>query len=234
MNQNKVAIVTGASKGIGRAIAIALAEKGCSVVLAARNKKRLEAVRNEIGEKALVVKADIRSSKGVSNLIKKAKRKFGRIDVLVNNAGIRGDIKPLFSYSEKTWDDVIATNLKGTFLCCKAVLPIMMKQKSGMIINISSVNGLHSVQNLSAYSASKFGIIGLTESLAYEVQNYGIKIYAVCPAGVDTEMHRNLYPGHNTENLLKPEDVAKKVVKLCSGKAASGSIFVVRKRRLCF
>ncbi len=231
MNQNKAAIITGASHGIGRAIAIALAEKGCSVVLAARDKKRLEAVRNEIGEKALVVKADIRSSKGVSNLIKKAKRKFGRIDVIVNNAGIRGDTKPLYCLSEKSWNNVINTNLKGTFLCCKAVLPVMMKQKSGIIINISSVNGLHGVPNLSSYSASKFGIIGLTESLAYEVKDYGIKVYAVCPAGVDTEMHRKLYPDHNTKKLLKPEDVAKKVVGLCNGKTATGSSFIIRKRQ---
>jgi 3-oxoacyl-[acyl-carrier protein] reductase len=201
--KDSVAIVTGGGRGIGKTIALALAKEGAKIVICARTIREIYNTAKEIrslGREVLAVKSDVRSSDDVRNFIKKAISKFGRVDILINNAGI-GLYKPLMKTSEKNWEDVIDTNLKGTFLCCREVLPIMVKQRKGIIVNISSVAGKHGFANMSAYCASKFGVIGLTESLAKEVNKFGIKVYAVCPDRVDTE--------------IKREYVAKKVLSLC-------------------
>ena len=131
----------------------------------------------------------------------------------MNNAGV-AIIKPLNETSEKEWDQIIDINLKGTFLMTKEILPIMIKQHSGVIINISSGAGKHGFPGLSAYCASKFGMIGITESLAGEVSRYGIKVFAVCPGTVDTKMIYSIYPEINPAELIKPEKIAKKVLEL--------------------
>ncbi len=198
-----VAIVAGGGRGIGKAIALELAKEGLKIVIAARTAREIYNTANEIkslGSEALAIKTDIRSSSDVKNLIKKTISKFGRIDILINNAGI-GIFKPLVKTSEREWDKVLDTNLKGTFLCCKQVLPMMIKQRKGIIVNISSIAGKHGDAYYSSYCASKFGIIGLTESLAKEVDKFGIKVYTVCPDRVNTK--------------IKQKDVAKKVFSLC-------------------
>ncbi len=212
----KVAIVTGAGRGIGKAISLALVKEGANIVLVSRTKSELENVASEInkqGSKTLTVVADVSDQNDVKQTVVKTVDVFGRIDILINNAGVTYR-KLLENTSEKEWDNTINTNLKGVFLFSKEVLHIMEKQKNGIIVNISSGAGKYGFPELSAYCASKFGVIGLTESLAREIED-GIKVYCVCPGGVDTKMHRNLFPKDPPETLIKPEKIAQKVLELC-------------------
>jgi 3-oxoacyl-[acyl-carrier protein] reductase len=215
--KGKTAVVTGGSRGIGKAAAAALAKEGANIVIASRTLRVLKKTANEIersGAEVLPARADVSSEKDVVKMVRKAVERFRRIDILVNNAGI-AIRKPLVETSEKEWNRVIEVNLKSAFICSKYVLPYMVEQAEGVIINISSVAGKHGFSGFSAYSASKFGIIGLTESLAKEVEEYGIRVYAVCPGGVDTRMYHSLFPQSHSAFLQKPEDVAERVVQLC-------------------
>lgn len=231
--ENKVAIITGSGRGIGKAIALALAKEGCNVAVTARTSNEINQVAKEIKElgiEVLAVKADVSKSTDVRNLVKKTIRKFGRIDILVNNAGIVV-IKPLVETTEKEWDDVININLKGAYLCSKEVLPYMIKQGNGVIVSISSGAGHYTFKNLSAYCASKFGLLALTGSLAKEVNNYGIRIFAICPGRVSTDMQIQ-FVGRERFKIFKhfmiqPEKIANKVLELCSNsdKFNSGSCF---------
>jgi NAD(P)-dependent dehydrogenase (short-subunit alcohol dehydrogenase family) len=227
--ENKVAIVTGGSRGIGKAIAIALAEKGYNVVICSRNINELNKAKEEIENfnvKVLAIKCDVRNYKEVKNLVNKTMEEFGRIDILINNAGIALK-KSVIDTSEEEWDNVIDTNLKAPFLLTKEVLPIMVKQKSGCIVNISSGAGKSGFAEFSAYCASKFGLIGFTESLAKEVKNNGIRVYAICPGPVATKMQEEIvgkmYP-FIKPFIQKPEDVAKFVIDAIEGKYESGSV----------
>lgn len=214
--KSKVAIVTGGSKGIGKSLAILLAKEGANVVIVARTEKHINDTVNFIksfGGNVIGIKTDIRYSKDIKNMIKKVIEIFGKVDILVNNAGI-AIRKSLIETSETEWNKIIDINLKGIFLCCKEVLPIMIKQNNGIIINVSSGAGKYGFPNFSAYCASKFGVIGLTESLSREVPK-GIKIYVVCPGAVDTDMQRKVFPEGKGYELDRPEDVAQKIIKLC-------------------
>ncbi|MCZ7356836.1 MAG: SDR family NAD(P)-dependent oxidoreductase [Candidatus Methanoperedens sp.] len=211
---NKVAVVTGGGRGIGREIALALAREGADIAVAARTDREIGVVAAEIeklGRRSLAVPMDVRSIQAVKNLVRRTKAVLGGIDILVNDAGIAFR-KTLAETSNGEWDMIMDTNLKGTFLCCREVLPVLTK--GGVIVNISSGAGKSGIPELSAYCASKFGVIGLTESLAYEVAKKGIRVYAVCPGGVDTGMHRSLYP-EDVSSLLRPEHVAAQVLELC-------------------
>jgi 3-oxoacyl-[acyl-carrier protein] reductase len=227
--KNKVAIVTGGSRGIGKAVAIALAKKGYNVVICSRNKDELNKAKEELEKfnvKVLAIKCDVRHYKQVKNLVKKTIKEFGRIDILINNAGIALK-KNVVDMSEEEWDNVIDTNLKGPFLFTKEVLPFMIRQKSGCIVNISSGAGKTGFAEFSAYCASKFGLIGFTESLAKEVKNFGIRVYAICPGPVATKMQEEIvgkmYPLIKPF-IQKPEDVAKFVIEAIEGKYETGSI----------
>lgn len=203
--------------GIGKAIALRLASEGANIVICARGIKELKKSAEEIkkvGVKVMWSKCDVRNSKDVRKLIDKTMKEFGRIDILVNNAGV-GLYKSVLETTIDEWDEVLDTNLKGIFLCSKFVLPIMMRQKYGRIINISSGAGKYGYANMSVYCASKFGVIGFTESLAREVRNTGIKVYSVCPGGTNTRMYHSMFPGTDPNELLKPDDVAKVVSELC-------------------
>jgi len=220
MFDKQVSIITGGSSGIGEAV----------VELFLKEKTRVIVADKKLSDRGLFIRCDVSRYSHVKRVVKTAIKKFGRIDFLINNAGIRL-IKPLSEIREKEWDKVIDVNLKGSFLFSKEVLPYMIKQRYGVIVNTSSINGKYGVPNLSAYCASKFGLVGLTESLAKEVENYGIKVFAICPYPVDTETYRKLYPQHRTKNLINPLKVAKEVLKLCnpSCKVESGSSIVIRK-----
>ncbi len=203
-------MVTGGGRGIGRASALALAASGAKLVLAARSE--LGEVAREIrgaGGTALTVKTDVRSPGQVEHLFRRAVDVFGRIDILVNSAGV-ALLKRFEDTTEEEWDMIIDTNLKGVFLCCQQAVKTM--EKNGVIINISSGAGKTGLPGLSVYCASKFGVIGLTEALARETP---LRVYALCPGGVNTRMHREIFPHENPANLLQPETVAQKILELC-------------------
>lgn len=184
----KTAIVTGATRGIGRAIAFKLLEAGMNVAVCGRSEAQLAEFDHP---QVLPVKADISSVENVNNLVKQTLEHFGRIDVLINNAGITRD-GLLMRMSDEDWDDVIQVNLSGTFYLCRAVIRHMLKQRSGRIVNISSIVGVAGNPGQANYAAAKAGIIGLTKSLAKEVASRQILVNAVAPGYIDTEMTRVL------------------------------------------
>ena len=209
------AIVTGGGRGIGKVAAILLAKKGVNVIVCSRTQNEIDDTVNAIKPMhagVLGVKCDVSISSQVDNLVKKAAGRFGEIDILINNAGIVF-VKQLADTSEKEWDETLDSNLKSAFLCSKAVLPHM---KAGTIINISSGAGKAGFENLSAYCASKFGMMGLTESLAWEVANRNIRVMAICPGEVATKMQEvdPEYYRQNKSRMLKPEQVAAKIVEM--------------------
>ncbi|HHT9134049.1 MAG TPA: SDR family oxidoreductase [Candidatus Avalokitesvara rifleensis] len=217
MSTPRVAIITGATRGVGRACARIFSATGYNVTLFGRNSDLLNKIVEEIKERSgrvLGVKGDVRNPSDVRDAVEKTLRNFGHIDVLVNNAGVGYGLIPLTEFSDKQWHETIDTNLTGVYYFTKAVIPAMKPRRSGIIINISSGAGRHGVGGLSAYCASKFGVIGLTESVAEEVKQYGIKVVALCPGGINTEMHRAIFPEHEPEGLLTPEEVAQKILSL--------------------
>jgi NAD(P)-dependent dehydrogenase (short-subunit alcohol dehydrogenase family) len=230
----KVAIVTGASSGIGKAIALRLAKEGADVVVVcdrdvSSGKKVAQEVM-EMGTKSLFVKADVSKSNDVDQLIKKTFERFGKIDILVNNAGIVR-IDAVTEVKEEDWDAIFNVNVKGAFLCARAAAKEMIKQKAGKIINISSTMGKTGFPFFSAYSASKAAIIGLTQSLARELAPLNIRVNAVCPGVISgTKMRKWLAKEFAKRKLTKermgvsapplgigtPEDVARVVLFLAS------------------
>lgn len=227
MLKGKCAIVTGAAKGIGKAIALKLASLGANIVLNYRSseEKAIE-TENEIkalGVEVLRVKGDISNISDVENLINTAKEKFGKIDIMVNNAGITKDTL-ILRMKEEDFDSVINVNLKGVFNCLKTITPIMVKQREGKIINLSSVVGLSGNAGQVNYAASKAGVIGMTKSLAKEIGARGITVNAVAPGFIETDMTEVLGDKFKEEakksiplkRLGKPEDVANVVAFLAS------------------
>lgn len=190
------AIVTGGSRGIGRGIAYELAKEGVRVALAdlpetAADRDETMAEIRRLGSEAMAIDADVRDEAQVQAMVAATIAQFGQVDILVNNAGVI-KIGPVAMFSEADWDLVIDVNLKGTFLCSKAVLPHMMGRKTGRIINLSSIAGKKGRAMSSSYSASKFGVIGFTQSLAHECGGFGITANAICPGEVQTHMWNNV------------------------------------------
>lgn len=227
MLNGKCAIITGASRGLGKAIALKLASLGTNIVLNYRSsEKEAIDVENEIkemGVEVLSIKADISKLAEVENLVAAAKEKFGSIDIIVNNAGITKD-GLILRMKEEDFDSVIDVNLKGVFNCLKSITPIMVKQKHGKIINISSVVGISGNAGQVNYAASKAGIIGMTKSLAKEVGSRGINVNAVAPGFIETDMtdalgdkvKDELKKGIPLKKFGKAEDVANVVAFLSS------------------
>ncbi|MHB1274299.1 MAG: SDR family oxidoreductase [Candidatus Humimicrobiaceae bacterium] len=234
MNLNdKVVVITGASKGIGKNISTALAKEGAITVLVSRNKETLEKTHEEIlslGGKALAIPADISKEEEILNLFSKIKDQFGRLDILINNAAtiITGK---LVDFSLKDFDKMMQTNLRGLYICCQQALRIMLPQKSGYIINISSVAGFKGYAEQSAYTASKHGVMGITKSLAAEVYKDGIFVSAILPGGVDTELAWYARPDIDRSILISPQDIADTVLYLLhlSDTAWVDQIYIHRK-----
>jgi NAD(P)-dependent dehydrogenase (short-subunit alcohol dehydrogenase family) len=209
--KERVAIVTGAGRGVGRATARLFASKGARVVLFSRTMAHIEEARQEIeslGGQALAIAGDVAREEDVRSLFQKAKSAYGRIDILVNSAGIVA-LRPFVDMDTETWDQVIAVNLRGTFLCCREAFRIMSEQKGGVIVNISSLSGVKGVEKfpgLSAYNVSKSGVAGLTEILAVEGKPYNIRVCAVSPGAVDTEMLHQAAP--QLKAGMTPDDLA--------------------------
>ena len=194
-SMRRAALVTGGAKGIGRAVCLALAENGMNIAVnyagSAAAAEETAAACRAFGVQAITLQADVRSPEACQNLVEDTAAAFGRIDVLVNNAGITAD-KLLMRMTESDFDNVLFTNLKGTFFCTKAASRLMMRQRYGRIINISSVVGLHGNAGQANYAASKAGIIGLTKSTAKELAARGIRVNAIAPGFVETEMTKVL------------------------------------------
>ncbi|PYF07072.1 3-oxoacyl-[acyl-carrier-protein] reductase [Ureibacillus chungkukjangi] len=227
----KTAIVTGASRGIGRAIALQIASEGANVVVnfSGSEQKASEVVKEiqNLGSQAIAVQANISDNNSVQELMNATMEQFGAIDILVNNAGITRD-NLLMRMKEDEWDDVINTNLKGVFLCTKAVTRQMMKQRAGRIINISSIVGVMGNAGQANYVAAKAGVIGLTKTTARELASRNILVNAIAPGFITTEMTDTL-PEDVKSSMLNqiplaklgnPEDVAKAVVFLASDDAS--------------
>jgi 3-oxoacyl-[acyl-carrier protein] reductase len=236
----KVAVVTGGGRGIGRAIALGLARQGADVAVAvSRDVAGAEAVAEEIralGRRALARKTDVANGEEAEALVAAAVEELGRIDILVNCAGITRD-GLLMRMSEEDWDTVIDVNLRGTFLCTKAALRRMVRQRSGRIVNVTSIMGVVGNGGQANYSASKAGIIGLTKSTAKEVGSRGITCNAIAPGWIRTQMTEGL-PDEMRDTVVKqvplarlgePEDIAGPVVFLCSDAASyiTGQVLVV-------
>lgn len=220
---SKVALVTGGSRGIGRAIAAAFAECGVSVVLTGRDSEKAQAAAEEIGGQASGIAMDVRDRAAVDTAIKSVLEERGQIDILINNAGITRD-NLLMRMKPEDWDAVMATNLNGVYYCSQAVLRPMIRQRSGRIINISSVVGLMGNAGQVNYAASKAAILGFTKSLAREVASRNVTVNAVAPGYIETDMTKDL-PSEATDALREaipmrrigqPSEVAKAVLYLAS------------------
>lgn len=212
--EGKVAVVTGASRGIGLAIAQRLGEMGAKLGLCSRDPKKLEAATQQMRAAASAVFAmpvDVTRADQISSFVQAAQKSLGPIDILVNNAGV-GWFGPTQDATEEAWDSVLDTNLKSVFLMSKAVAPSMIERKTGHIINIASLAGKNTFKNGGVYCASKWGLMGLTGCMAEDLRQYGIRVSAVCPGTVDTEF--SPHTGKDPAKLLQSEDIAHAVAML--------------------
>src|SRR5688572_25817465 len=216
----RTALVTGSTRGIGKETALLLLQKEFNVIISSRSQQSVDSVIQEIHDKfpskkenILGLKCDVSQQSDVKSIVELSVKTFGKIDILVNNAGIVY-YKNIMDTTEEEWNKTIDTNLKGVFLFTKEGLPYMLENKSGVIVNVSSGAGKSGFPNLSSYCASKFGVIGFTESIAKEVADNNVKVMAICPGGVDTKMIDDIVDnGYNlsNRNLMKPEQVANKI-----------------------
>jgi len=229
--RGRLAIITGAARGIGKAIALTFVREGAKVALVDIDGKKLEALKNEIEKRkgeSILISCDITKNPEVQAMVNQVKKAFGRIDILVNNAGIirRGTIETV---TEKDWDQVMEVNLKGTFNCCKGVAGIMKQQGYGKIVNVSSIAGkMGDITSAPGYGSSKAGVDALTKTLARQLARYGINVNGVSPHAIETEMSSQWSEERRKEiiasiplgRLGRPEDVAEAVLFLASESAS--------------
>lgn len=213
--REKVAVVTGGGRGIGEAIALALAKEGANVVLAARTSSEINRVAEKIhilGRRALAVPTDISKEAEVRLMVERANKEFGGVDILINNAGIHGPIDSVANLDMKELQRTIDINLKGVIFCTKAVLSQMIRRKRGKIINISSTHGKRGAPYLSAYSITKAGIIAFTQSLAREVVRYKINVHVITPHAMDTTMPQEILAEASAAAGVSPEERRQQVL----------------------
>lgn len=216
--EGKNAIITGAGRGIGRAIAEAFAAQGCNIAALARSENEIEetaALVRALGVRAVAVKCDVTQAGSVAAAFAAAESFLGPVDILVNNAGM-ARFKPFASLTMGDWNETLASNLTSVFLCTQRVLPGMMARRAGRIINISSVSGLKPIAEQSAYCAAKHAVNGLTKTLALELSEFGIGVHAICPGGVVTRLAEEAMPGRDKAGWMLPEDVAHAALFLAS------------------
>jgi len=217
---SKVALVTGASRGIGRCISLALAAEGARVILTGRDKQKLQDATRAVEKHqpgACWMELELSEEESIKTLVAEIKQRFGRLDILINNAGIT-----FSSFLQEThtcdWDRLMAVNARGPFILCREALDLLRQSKQGTIVNISSVVGVKGYPLQSAYTASKHALRGMSISLAEELKNDGIRVHVICPGGVDTEMVSRVRPDINKDELIDPEDIAELVLYLVTHK----------------
>jgi 3-oxoacyl-[acyl-carrier protein] reductase len=211
----QVAVVTGAGRGIGSAIAIKLAAMGARTILCGRTRAALEqtaATIQENGGQSKAIECDLTDLGSVELLAERVDRDFGGLDILVNNAGIRGQQGPLHELAPDAWDSIVNTNLRGVYYMIRAFAPLMIGARGGHIINISSLAGKNPIPNGAAYAASKGGLNGLSYSVAEELRAHNIRVSVICPGSVDTEF--SPHTGKDSEKMLLPSDVAHAVAMI--------------------
>ena len=216
--KGKIALITGGSRGIGKAIALALAKEGVNVAITGRNEEKLKEVVQEIerkGVKSAYAVFDITSKTEVYGALEKLQKDFGKVDILVNNAGIAA-FGGILEMEDEKWEEIVKTNLFGAYYVVKAVVPSMVERKTGDIINISSTAGLKGNAMTSAYSASKFGLIGMSESMMLELRKQNIRVTTLMPSTIASDMSKEVLKitDGNPEKVLQPEDFAEFVVDL--------------------
>ncbi len=213
----QVTLITGAGRGIGAAIARTLSSLGARTVLCGRSREPLEAtaaaIRDQGGQPA-VMECDVTDLGSVESVADRVDRTFGRLDVLVNNAGIGGSGGPLHQLAPHVWDEVLNTNLRGVYYCIRSFAPLMIRERNGHIINISSIAGKNALPNGAAYAASKWGLNGLSYSVAEELRGHNIRVSVICPGSTHTEF--SPHPGKTAEKMLQPDDIALAVAMIVS------------------
>ncbi len=229
--RDQVVIITGGSRGIGRAIALACAREGAHIVIAARNEKAMARVAGEVqvlGREALAVPTDVTDEAQVARLVERTLSHFERVDILVNSAGV-SILAPIHETSLADWETTIAVNMRGTFLCCRAVWEPMMKQGYGVILNISSGSGKRGHANWSVYTASKFGVLGLSSALSKEGIPLGIRVNTLCPGPTNTDMRHANFPDEDPATILQPEELTNAALFLLTDPNVRGVALDVRK-----
>ena len=223
----KTVLITGASKGIGRAIALAYGLNGANVVATSRTEELISSLINEIksnGGNGIYITGDLQKTADIKKIVRKSINTFGSIDVLVNNAAMIHPMIDTVNFDDDLWRSVINTNLSGTFFITKEILPTMIKQSSGKIINISSIGGRSGSKGRSAYRVTKVGLISLTETWAAELHEHGINVNAICPGGTDTEGYREAFNSSGIKEnpkLIRPEEIAEVALFLGSDKSSA-------------
>lgn len=222
-----IVLITGGTRGIGYAAAARFLKNGDRVAILCRHKNHVETAAEQLkalapADAVLGMAGDVREVKDVRRIVSNTLDRFGRIDVLVNNAGV-AVWKPIEETSEQEWDETLDTNLKGSFLFTREVVPVMRKQGYGVIVNISSGLGVSGEARYSAYSASKFGLMGLTQVVAAETRDAGLRVYAVVLGGVATQLHLNIHPWEETSRMMTPDYVADKLFELARGRRETGT-----------
>jgi len=216
----KVAIVTGASRGIGRAISVALAREAATVVLAARSIQKLQETADQVtkaGGKADIVVTELTEEESIKSLVKVTNEKFSRLDILVNNAGVTHSAR-LEETATEDWQRCMQINARAPFILCREALPLLKKAAAGYIINIASVVGVKGYPLQSAYTSSKHALRGMTISLAEELRGSNIRVHLLCPGGVDTDLVQKVRPDIKRDELMQPEEIAELVVYLVTHK----------------
>jgi len=216
----KVAIVTGASRGIGRAISLALVREAATVVLAARAIDKLKETAELVtaaGGKAHIIPTELTDEQSIKNLVRATSEGFGRLDILINNAGITHSAK-LEETSTEDWDRCIRTNARAPFILCREALPLLRRSEAAYIINIASVVGVKAYPLQSAYTASKHALRGMTMALAEELRGSNVRVHLLCPGGVDTELVQKVRPDIKKQDLMQPEEIAELILYLLTHK----------------